>query len=109
MSLVLQKKGKLPKASETNEGTDKSANAMSYQQQLCSEKLHSLDVFAGCGGLSEGFHQCGLSETNWAVEIDEPAAQAFRLNNPKAAVFVNDCNELLNLVLEVCTVFAVGC
>lgn len=61
-------------------------------------------MFAGCGGLSDGFHQCGLSETHWAVEIDEPAAQAFRLNNPKATVFIDDCNELLKLVMEVCMV-----
>jgi DNA (cytosine-5)-methyltransferase 1 len=95
-----KKKGKLRKASETNE-PDRSDNVISYQHQLpLPSKLHSLDVFAGCGGLSEGFHQCGLSETKWAVEIDEPAAQAFRLNNPKSTVLVNDCNELLKLVME---------
>lgn len=29
--------------------------------------LKTLDCFAGCGGLSEGLHQSGLSETKWAV------------------------------------------
>lgn len=29
--------------------------------------LRCLDVFAGCGGLSEGLHQSGVAETKWAV------------------------------------------
>ena len=80
--------------------------------------LRTLDVFAGCGGkvlcnharscvivflagLSAGFHQCGVSEASWAVEIDQPAAQAFRLNYPEATVFTDDCNTLLKLAMEV--------
>uniref|UniRef100_A0A4W3HR48 DNA (cytosine-5)-methyltransferase 1 n=1 Tax=Callorhinchus milii TaxID=7868 RepID=A0A4W3HR48_CALMI len=63
------------------------------------QKLRSLDVFSGCGGLSEGFHQAGISETLWAIEMWEPAAQAFRLNNPGATVFTEDCNVLLKLVM----------
>uniref|UniRef100_A0A1X7TKI6 Cytosine-specific methyltransferase n=1 Tax=Amphimedon queenslandica TaxID=400682 RepID=A0A1X7TKI6_AMPQE len=59
-----------------------------------------LDVFAGCGGLSEGFHQAGVADSCWAVEIDEPAAQAFRLNYSQTTVFTDDCNILLSLVME---------
>ncbi|XP_023572897.1 DNA (cytosine-5)-methyltransferase 1 isoform X2 [Octodon degus] len=62
-------------------------------------KLRTLDVFSGCGGLSEGFHQAGICETLWAVEMWEPAAQAFRLNNPGSTVFTEDCNVLLKLVM----------
>lgn len=62
-------------------------------------KLRTLDVFSGCGGLSEGFHQAGISETLWAIEMWEPAAQAFRLNNPDSTVFTEDCNVLLKLVM----------
>lgn len=62
-------------------------------------KLRTLDVFSGCGGLSEGFHQAGISETLWAIEMWEPAAQAFRLNNPGSTVFTEDCNVLLKLVM----------
>ncbi|XP_048198152.1 DNA (cytosine-5)-methyltransferase 1 isoform X2 [Perognathus longimembris pacificus] len=62
-------------------------------------KLRTLDVFSGCGGLSEGFHQAGISETLWAIEMWEPAAQAFRLNNPASTVFTEDCNVLLKLVM----------
>ncbi|NWJ08693.1 DNMT1 methyltransferase, partial [Crypturellus undulatus] len=89
-------------------------------------KLRTLDVFSGCGGLSEGFHQAGerrpphprgaafppygipsaliippgVSETLWAIEMWEPAAQAFRLNNPGSTVFTEDCNVLLKLVMS---------
>lgn len=52
-------------------------------------------------GLSEGFHQSGVATSCWAIEKDEPAAQAFRLNNPKATVFTDDCNTLLKIVMEV--------
>lgn len=92
-------------------------------------KLRTLDVFSGCGGLSEGFHQAGkaalrqpsrplshpipfwgdkhpvaplspgICETLWAIEMWEPAAQAFRLNNPGSTVFTEDCNVLLKLVM----------
>ncbi|KAL1124037.1 hypothetical protein AAG570_001807 [Ranatra chinensis] len=62
--------------------------------------LNCLDVFAGCGGLSEGFHQAGIAETKWAIEKEEPAADAFRLNNPKAIVYNEDCNHILKLVMN---------
>ncbi|NWT88635.1 DNMT1 methyltransferase, partial [Lanius ludovicianus] len=41
----------------------------------------------------------GVSETLWAIEMWEPAAQAFRLNNPGTTVFTEDCNVLLKLVM----------
>uniref|UniRef100_A0A8D3EAM3 DNA (cytosine-5)-methyltransferase n=1 Tax=Scophthalmus maximus TaxID=52904 RepID=A0A8D3EAM3_SCOMX len=63
-------------------------------------KYRTLDVFSGCGGLSEGFHQADISETLWAIEMWEPAAQAFRLNNPGTTVFTEDCNVLLKLVMS---------
>lgn len=42
----------------------------------------------------------GISETLWAIEMWEPAAQAFRLNNPGTTVFTEDCNVLLKLVMS---------
>lgn len=41
-----------------------------------------------------------ISETLWAIEMWEPAAQAFRLNNPGTTVFTEDCNILLKLVMS---------
>lgn len=31
--------------------------------------LRCMDVFAGCGGLSEGLHQAGIAESKWAVRV----------------------------------------
>lgn len=42
----------------------------------------------------------GISETLWAIEMWDPAAQAFRLNNPGTTVFTEDCNVLLKLVMS---------
>ena len=51
--------------------------------------------------MSEGFHQAGIAENLWAIEKEEPAAYAYRLNNPNATVFTEDCNTLLKRVMEV--------
>ena len=56
-------------------------------------------------GLSEGLHQSGISESCWAIEKDEAAAHAFRLNNPDCTVFTDDCNQLLKLAMNVCLYF----
>ncbi|XP_075758636.1 DNA (cytosine-5)-methyltransferase 1 isoform X2 [Pelodiscus sinensis] len=85
-------------------GKGRSAAAAEQSRQEAAEvklpKLRTLDVFSGCGGLSEGFHQAGIAETLWAIEMWEPAAQAFRLNNPGTTVFTEDCNVLLKLVMS---------
>jgi DNA (cytosine-5)-methyltransferase 1 len=57
--------------------------------------MATMDIFAGCGGLSEGMHQSRVADTKWAIEYEQPAADAFQLNNPGAAVFCNNCNVIL--------------
>ena len=54
-----------------------------------------MDIFAGCGGLSEGLHQTGAAVTKWAIEYEAPAAEAFKLNNPDATVWAANCNVIL--------------
>ncbi|KOX74441.1 DNA (cytosine-5)-methyltransferase 1 [Melipona quadrifasciata] len=65
-----------------------------------SKRLKTLDVFAGCGGLSEGLHQSGVAETLWAIEKEKPLANAFLLNNANTTVFTEDCNILLKKVMN---------
>ncbi|PNH03379.1 DNA (cytosine-5)-methyltransferase 1, partial [Tetrabaena socialis] len=62
-------------------------------------KLPTMDIFAGCGGLSEGMHQAGVADTRWAIEYDREAADAFKLNNPEATVLCNNCNVLLRAAM----------
>lgn len=35
--------------------------------QQISQPLKCMDIYAGCGGLSEGLHQSGVAKTLWAV------------------------------------------
>ncbi|CAI8593488.1 unnamed protein product [Vicia faba] len=65
-------------------------------------RLATLDIFAGCGGLSEGLHQSGASSTKWAIEYEEPAGNAFKANHPEALVFINNCNVILRAIMEKC-------
>lgn len=41
--------------------------------------------------------QAGVAVTKWAIEYEQPAADAFKLNNPDAAVFCNNCNVILQV------------
>ncbi|MEW5318123.1 MAG: hypothetical protein WDW38_009370 [Sanguina aurantia] len=70
------------------------------EAEPCAVSLATMDIFAGCGGLSEGMHQTGVVDTRWAVEYEQPAADAFQLNNPDAKVLCNNCNALLRAVME---------
>jgi len=70
------------------------------REALGDERLKCLDIFAGCGGLSEGFHHAGIAETKWAIEYERPAAEAFKLNNPEAHTFCENCNVVLYKGME---------
>jgi DNA (cytosine-5)-methyltransferase 1 len=41
-------------------------------------------------------HQAHAADTKWAIEYWKPAADAFKLNNPDAAVYNGNCNVLLH-------------
>ena len=63
-------------------------------------RLKTLDVFAGCGGLSLGIEQAGIANSVWAIEHFEPAARAYELNNPNTTVILDDCNRVLQQVMD---------
>ncbi|KAG7543101.1 C-5 cytosine methyltransferase [Arabidopsis thaliana x Arabidopsis arenosa] len=65
-------------------------------------RLATLDIFAGCGGLSYGLEKAGVSDTKWAIEYEAPAGQAFKQNHPKTTVFVDNCNVILRAIMEKC-------
>ncbi|XP_076670133.1 DNA methyltransferase 1a [Andrena cerasifolii] len=96
------------KSKKTEESEKRSFVNKPIEYKTITKKLRTLDVFAGCGGLSEGFHQAGIAETLWAIEKEEPAANAYRLNNPNATVFTDDCNTLLKSVMDGQTTNEIG-
>lgn len=68
--------------------------------EMTRPKLRTLDVFAGCGGLSCGLDMAGAAESKWAIEVYEPAAVAYKANNPNCEVFTDCCNVLLKKVID---------
>lgn len=52
-------------------------------------KFNSIDLFSGCGGLTEGMHKAGFI-TKVAVEIVPLAARAYKMNHPETEVIQKD-------------------
>jgi DNA (cytosine-5)-methyltransferase 1 len=60
-----------------------------------------LDVFAGAGGFSLGFHLAGQYDIIGAIEHDQWAADTFKFNHPKSTVLVGDIQQYSeNFLLE---------
>lgn len=56
-------------------------------------KLHSIDIFSGVGGLTEGMHQANF-KTELAFEIDEIASKAYLLNHSDTTVITKDIRKV---------------
>jgi hypothetical protein len=64
------------------------------------EKLRGLDMFAGCGGLSNGIHQSGVAKTCWAVEFSEAGCVTLSKNFPDAKIYNLDANVFLDRAIR---------
>ena len=71
-----------------------------FTAKLSDKKLKTLELFAGCGGLSEGLLQSGVAELKWAVESDLTSALSYAKNNTGAKVFHRDCNKMLGEMVD---------
>ncbi|KAL4707840.1 hypothetical protein ACJJTC_001786 [Scirpophaga incertulas] len=91
--------GRSEKVKDKGKGKGKSSKPIEPSnfkfEEVKTKPLRTLDVFAGCGGLSEGLHQIGIADCRWAIENVEAAAHAYSLNNKTCVVFNEDCNALL--------------
>ncbi|VVC92167.1 unnamed protein product [Leptidea sinapis] len=95
--------GRLDKGKDKGKGKGKSSKATETAAKTLDvivRPLRTLDVFAGCGGLSAGLHQTGVADCKWAIENVEAAAHAYSLNNKNCIVFNEDCNALLKDVMS---------
>ncbi|MFS8034507.1 putative DNA (cytosine-5-)-methyltransferase [Helianthus anomalus] len=85
---------------KSKEGDSDIDTATNQQSSASHNRLATLDIFAGCGGLSDGLQKAAClltcaSITKWAIEYEEPAGDAFRLNHPDVLAFVHNCNVIL--------------
>src|SRR5579862_5233067 len=53
----------------------------------------ALDLFAGCGGLTEGLKAAGFQVLG-AVEIEEKSAETYKLNHPEVHLWTEDIQDL---------------
>lgn len=56
-------------------------------------KLTAIDLFSGCGGMTEGLKQAGFS-VRGAVEIDPLAAATYKLNHKRVKVWQKDIRKI---------------
>ncbi|XP_059648301.1 DNA (cytosine-5)-methyltransferase 1A-like isoform X2 [Cornus florida] len=91
-----KKKGKMKEGENGFDAIDRQEDASQ------TNRLATLDIFAGCGGLSEGLQQSGVSLTKWAIEYEDAAGEAFGLNHPEALTFINNCNVILRAIMTAC-------
>lgn len=90
--------GRVDRSNDKGKGKGKSSKSQETKTkngEVQIRPLRTLDVFAGCGGLSAGLHQSGVAECRWAIENVEAAAHAYSMNNKNCIVFNEDCNALL--------------
>ncbi|KAJ4744590.1 Cytosine-specific methyltransferase [Rhynchospora pubera] len=77
-------------------------NSYVQREEPQEDRLATLDIFAGCGGLSEGLQRSGVSLTKWAIEYEQPAGEAFSENHPEGHMFIDNCNVILRAIMEKC-------
>uniref|UniRef100_A0A1D1YKA9 DNA (cytosine-5-)-methyltransferase n=1 Tax=Anthurium amnicola TaxID=1678845 RepID=A0A1D1YKA9_9ARAE len=80
-------------------------------------QLALLDLYCGCGGMSTGLclgaHDAGVDVvTRWAVDVNEAACKALKLNHPETQVRNESGDDFFALLKEweiLCKRYVVGC
>ena len=60
---------------------------------IVNKKYHAIDLFSGCGGLSEGLSQAGF-DVIAALEIDAQAAKCYEMNHQKTTLIRKDIRKV---------------
>ncbi|KAJ2307369.1 hypothetical protein IWW54_004410, partial [Coemansia sp. RSA 2705] len=81
-----------PAAGDVAPAAEPAAKGTSFMRGR--QPLRALDLFSGCGGLTQGMDQSGVVKTLWSVEYMPSAGFTFSKNHPYAQVY-NQCSNLL--------------
>jgi DNA (cytosine-5)-methyltransferase 1 len=57
------------------------------------EKYKAIDIFSGCGGMTKGMRMAGF-DVRVAVEINEDATNAYKMNHPKTNIIQRDIRKV---------------
>jgi len=73
---------------------------MHAQMGLISMNLRAIDLFCGCGGMTQGLRDAGFSVLA-GIDLDENAIKSYSLNHKMVKVFTGDirglsCRDILN-------------
>ncbi len=60
---------------------------------MTKKRLNAIDLFSGCGGLSEGLRQAGFNVVA-GVEVDQYAVKTYRMNHLDTTLFESDIRKL---------------
>lgn len=66
---------------------------MKVPKEMQSKKPLAIDLFSGCGGLTEGLKQAGFF-VGGAVELCSKAAATYELNHPEVELFIGDITKI---------------
>ncbi|TVT97957.1 hypothetical protein EJB05_56783, partial [Eragrostis curvula] len=88
MSMLQKTTGTLKKNKGKHICDSDQAHSSKWLEVPIEDPLATLDIFAGCGGLSEGLPQA--------------AGEAFSKNHPEAVIFIDNCNVILKAIMDKC-------
>jgi DNA (cytosine-5)-methyltransferase 1 len=57
------------------------------------EKPKAIDLFCGCGGMTEGLKQAGF-KVIWGIDVSADPIKAYKANHPEVSVAENDIREI---------------
>lgn len=66
----------------------------SFDSKNNYRKYRLIDLFSGCGGITQGFYQTGKIDVVGAIDFDKMACTTYKYNFPNATVLCGDIKEI---------------
>jgi DNA (cytosine-5)-methyltransferase 1 len=66
---------------------------MKKKYKKIEPKFVAIDLFSGCGGLTQGMHEAGF-KTSVAIELEPNATRTYKLNHPDTVILEKDIRKV---------------